>query len=292
MKDKRSWRRIGSEARRKRKRAWEDDCEGVSTEKRKDSNIKKAATKSSKIDERIHRILPVKEEETMAGDLGGLVARTTDHHVHCNSDGRHSVEENKCPKDKRQASRQTMWNQPVVETNSGSNSCNSHSDRAKKKVHQEDEYSKRTATVRLKRGKRRRESGPKTQDDDENARKPPPLAAKKLEEIRPSRNNSALTEERDYYSRYGLPFPPTLDLFTLKEVTIPPNWASKCAAYRATNRKDYTGEVDGSTLPLFFVYFCFHCFSVLKLVTSLRQVDSSGKFQYASNVKITPIGSY
>ncbi len=208
------------------------------------------------MDERVvHSILPVKEEETLTVDLDDLVARNTDHHVHCNSDGRHGVEENKCPKDKRQASRQMKWDQPVVGTNSGSNSCSSHSDREKIKFHQEDKYSKRTATVQLKRRKRRRESGLKTQEDGENALKPPPppLAAKKLEEkLRSSRNNSVLAEERDHYSCHGLPFPPTLDLLTLKEVTVPLNWASKCAAYRTTNRKDYTGEVNGlTTLPLF-----------------------------------------
>ncbi len=263
MKDKRFSRRIGgNEARRKRKRAWEDvDCEGViiSTEKCQDNNNvqKSAVAKNSAIGEEYihHRILPVKEEETMVGDLNDMVDRNTSHHHHvynCNSDGRRHIfgQNNKC---ERQLL--PMWNQQtIVKTNSDDDSSDSYYNMNKKIDDQEDEYTKRTA-VRLKRERGPR---PKTEDNEntqENESPPvPPLRVNRLEEEMSSssrKNNSAEARiERDCHGS-GLPFPPTLDLSTLKEVDVPLNWASKYAACRATNRKDYIGVM---TLPTTFFY--------------------------------------
>ncbi len=148
--------------------------------------------------------------------------------------------------------------------------CNSNNYGTKKPIDQEDKHSKRTS-VWLKRGEKVRESESKTEEDT-NSQELSQLAEKKLEEIRPSHNNSSVTEKRQHHYYNGLPFPPTLDLSTLKEVTVPLNWASKCAAYRAANRKDYTGEINGgSILPLFFCFY-LHCYLIFQLSPACHHV--------------------
>ncbi len=292
MKHKRFLRSMcGKEARCKR--AWEDDDREsiIGTKKCQDYNSvqKPAIAENSGIDEEcIHhyRVLPVKEEEMMMGDLDDMVDRNTCHAVHCNSDeGRQRFGQN------NECDRQLpMWNEQTVVKDD--HSCNSDSyGYMDKDIHnREDVCTKRPRPgVHLKR--EREPPRPKIEDnnrtqDEELSPVPPAFSVNnKLGQVLGSSLGSAQNNdsteasiEGDYLGPPpGLPFPPTLDLSTLKEVDVPLNWESKSSAYRATIRKDYTGVIKLSPLLYFISSFSTY-FSVVFVVLP-NQVDSLVNFR-------------